>query len=425
MKIGLLLTTLVIVMAFCSCGFVKSPSLKNKEKAYEAKSFIVMLTEDDSLNMRIRDTLETKGYAITDSCSCSPGMLLYGPEEGNDVERVERSKEGVAEVEDVEGSAGLNITIYPPAPPKRRMGSKLLNFIEGLIPKRRADSIIFYPRGEFAQNPRRSSGYETISMAIIDDGIYYADLLRDKRMAHAPSAGCQDDSDLLVEGSSGSHATKVATSSFYSYNDYSSEYKIEFLNLNIFKDGKGSLFQGMCAIRRAINNDVDVINTSWGFYRPEISRSSIDTISKLATTKIFKKILEEANNASIPIVAAAGNDVKNIDDTPFYPASFSNELTFVIGVGATKVNSNENADYTNFGSNDVKVFAVGAVRLSDSGPQFEGTSYAAPRVSVAAGMLHRRSRSGSKAEYLERLDSLKNGGTTWSALVQARLNRTP
>ena len=86
-------------------------------------------------------------------------------------------------------------------------------------------------------------------------------------------------------------------------------------------------------------------------------------------------------------VAAAGNEGRNNDTTPSYPASYN--LDNIIAVAATDHNDNL-ASFSNYG-NSVDIAAPGVNILSttpyDTYDFFNGTSMASPHVAGAAGML--------------------------------------
>lgn len=117
---------------------------------------------------------------------------------------------------------------------------------------------------------------------------------------------------------------------------------------------------------------VRVINCSFGEdeSRPQIQ----DAITRAASKGIL-------------VVAAAGNNSRNIDMSPFYPAS--HDLPNVIAVGAVSQDGNLWSG-SNFG-NTVKVVAPGtniySTAIGNTYNYGNGTSYATPIVSGAAALL--------------------------------------
>lgn len=142
--------------------------------------------------------------------------------------------------------------------------------------------------------------------------------------------------------------------------------------------GSGSIKDIHDAIIYAADNGADVINLSFGSY---------------GGSTIENEAVQYAQDRGIIVIAAAGNDDKNINKRPIYPACHPG----VLGVGST--NKNQKAAYfSNYGSDCVDVSAPGTDIFSSFYKNksidydyyygyLEGTSMSAPMVSGLAGLL--------------------------------------
>lgn len=139
----------------------------------------------------------------------------------------------------------------------------------------------------------------------------------------------------------------------------------------------GSSFAVAKAIEYASENGAQIINMSLG--SEDYSQTVYDMVLK-------------AHNQGIYMVAAAGNDSKDLGVTPVYPAA----LPFVLAIAATDENKNL-ASYSNFQT--VNLWVSKIVSLSAPGTQIfstlpgnrygykSGTSMAAPHVAGTAALI--------------------------------------
>jgi len=135
----------------------------------------------------------------------------------------------------------------------------------------------------------------------------------------------------------------------------------------------GNTYAAIESIDYAIDNNADVINNSWG---------------GKGYSQALKEAVRRSTLAGIVFVAAAGNDGKNNDRKPVYPAAF--EYDNIITVAAT-TSRGLLAKFSNFGANSVHVAAPGSkiysTFLRDSYMYLSGTSMAAPMVSGMVGLM--------------------------------------
>ena len=148
--------------------------------------------------------------------------------------------------------------------------------------------------------------------------------------------------------------------------------------------GVGYTSDLIAGIYYAVDNGARIINASWGGGGYQHA---------------MEDALEYARQHDVIFVAASGNDGRDIDRQPFYPASY--QASNVVSVGAsTDVDSV--ASFSNYGARSVDLFAPGQEVVStalNGGYLFaSGTSMSAPMVAGCLGML----RSGTPGLSLER-----------------------
>jgi thermitase len=126
----------------------------------------------------------------------------------------------------------------------------------------------------------------------------------------------------------------------------------------------------------AVRYGARVINASYGSSTP---------------TEVERDAIAYAAEKGAVIVAAAGNDHKNDDKKPVYPAAYTDSN--VISVAATD-DRDKLASFSNYGKKSVDLAAPGeSIASTYRGGEYvmmSGTSMAAPLVAAAAAMLRKQ-----------------------------------
>jgi subtilisin family serine protease len=137
------------------------------------------------------------------------------------------------------------------------------------------------------------------------------------------------------------------------------------------------------AIFYAVDNNADIINLSFGKYLSP-QKNLVDSAIRYAEKK------------NVLIIHASGNEGANIDTIPSFPNDLFIDQTYAknwIEVGATdlQLNSSVVAGFSNYGKNQVDIFAPGVNIVSlDTSNNYRissGTSLAAPIVTGVAALM--------------------------------------
>jgi hypothetical protein len=131
--------------------------------------------------------------------------------------------------------------------------------------------------------------------------------------------------------------------------------------------------------------------------------------------------IEEARDAGILFVAAAGNDGSDNDSKPTYPATY--QVENVVSVAALD-NQDLIATFSNYGASSVHVAAPGVRILStyfgSTYKSLSGTSMACPQVSGIAALMLAGDSSLSFAQIKERLIRTSDRMRGLRSMVQAK-----
>jgi subtilisin family serine protease len=153
--------------------------------------------------------------------------------------------------------------------------------------------------------------------------------------------------------------------------------------------GRGSTSDAIAGMQYAARAGAKIINCSFG--APTASRSLHDAV-------------QAVKDKGILLVVAAGNDGKDLDADPSYPASYG--FGNIISVAAT-TSDDTLASFSNFDAEKVDLAAPGDGILStyptDRYKTLSGTSMAAPFVTAAAAMLRAKDPDASYRTIRSRL----------------------
>ncbi len=156
--------------------------------------------------------------------------------------------------------------------------------------------------------------------------------------------------------------------------------------------GYGTTSDAITSIDYARTNGAKLINASWGYYEYSMSLSNA---------------IYDARNAGIIFVAAAGNDSKNIDAEPYYPASY--DIDNIVSIAAC-TRQDTLASFSNHGVTNADLAAPGYQIYSTSyfsdnsykGP-VQGTSMATPYVAGTLALMLAKYPSETHQQIIARL----------------------
>lgn len=179
---------------------------------------------------------------------------------------------------------------------------------------------------------------------------------------------------------------------------------VRFMFLKTFnRNGKGVLFDNLCALSYARQKGAKIVNASWGYYNQSQSKLLGYFIKELSSSGIL--VVAAAGNADSTADAQAQNswnvappNLRNSALNPFWPANFSGSYSNVIAV--TTLNAEQNGGLRNRNVPSNRLIGV-----------CENQNYSTSYVNI--GVLNNQSNpAGSAFTFCSIPDILKPGKST-------------
>ena len=212
------------------------------------------------------------------------------------------------------------------------------------------------------------------------------------------------------------HGTNVAATVAAAINSVGGTGLAPNVELYVYKVTNSSNGYEFGAIQNALMDaktlGLDVINMSFQSYEHEVSYGGSTMPASTGCSTILSYYLNQAYNAGITLVGAAGN--YNTDE-PSYPGSNNH----VINVGSLNQTGTDKAGFSNYGST-IDLVAPGYVHVADKGTNSSykdtsGTSFSAPLVTAAIALYKQQNPSATPAQIETALyascDPIQSGST--------------
>lgn len=236
-----------------------------------------------------------------------------------------------------------------------------------------------------------------------------------------------------------SHGTSVnGVLSGNSYPNVHMPMPFYFLNVRFTQRNSkdGNLFDALCALYYALEQNPRIINISWGFgHRIDTSNKKLMKMDR-NYNKLFQDFLNHAAAKNVLVIAGFGNDSSLVDEKfKFYPACLAKDNTNLVSVGALDVQSKNLTEYSNWSdiSNGYMTLTARGDSIVTTVPRYLqserlntgyrtrwGSSYATPMVSRMAGFLLAHHPELTARELKEKLIHYSNLETDVSKGIKYR-----
>lgn len=215
------------------------------------------------------------------------------------------------------------------------------------------------------------------------------------------------------------HGTNVAATVAAAVNSIGGIGLAPNVELYVYKVTNSSNGYEFGAIQNALMDaktlGLDVINMSFQSYEHEVTYGSSTMAASSGCSTILSYYLNQAYNAGITLVGAAGN--YNTSE-PSYPGSNTN----VINVGSLNSTGTDKAGFSNYGST-IDLVAPGYVHVADEASNSaytdtQGTSFSAPLVTAAIALYKQKNPSATPAQIESALyascDPIDDSGSSYT-----------
>lgn len=215
------------------------------------------------------------------------------------------------------------------------------------------------------------------------------------------------------------HGTNVAATVAAAINSFGGLGLAPNVELYVYKVTNSSNGYEFGAIQNALMDaktlKLDVINMSFQSYEHSVSYNGSSMAASSGCSTILSNFLNQAYNAGITLVGAAGN--YNTSE-PSYPGSNDH----VINVGSLNQTATGKAGFSNYGST-IDLVAPGYVYVADEASNTaytntQGTSFSAPLVTAAIALYKQQNPSATPAEIESALyascDEIDDSGSAYT-----------